>query len=592
MSAPKRTQIAIVARVATVADHVISALRLSGVRRVYGLPGDSLNGFTDAIRRSGEISWEHVRHEETAAFAAAADAALTGQLAVCAGSCGPGNLHLINGLFDAQRSRVPVLAIAAHIPRTEIGSEYFQETHPQELFRECSVYRELVSTPEMLPRILEMAMRAAVEESGVAVVVIPGEIFLHKADESGFLTRPITPTRSVVRPDDESLRRAAEILNSAEAVTILGGAGVEGSHDALIQAASTLNAPIVHALRGKEFIEYDNPFDVGMTGLLGFASGYKAIKEADALLMLGTDFPYQQFYPDNAKVVQVDIRGRNLGRRTPIELGLVGTVKDTLAALQPLLRQKDRRDHLDRSLRHYRKTRKTLDELAVNDRDRSPIRPEYVAGLADQLAADDAVFTVDVGSPVVWAARYLKMNGRRRLVGSFNHGTMACALPLAIGAQTAFRDRQVVALAGDGGLTMLFGELITLIQSRLPVKVIVFNNSSLNFVELEMKAAGIVNFGTDLVNPNFADVATAMGIFGRRVERPSDLQQALADAFAYDGPALVDVVTARQELSIPPAITVEQAKGFSLYAIRTILAGRGDELLDLITTNVARRILD
>jgi pyruvate dehydrogenase (quinone) len=578
--------------VATVADHVISALRLSGVRRVYGLPGDSLNGFTDALRRSGEISWEHVRHEETAAFAAAADAALTGQLAVCAGSCGPGNLHLINGLYDAQRSRVPVLAIAAHIPRTEIGSDYFQETHPQELFRDCSVYRELVSTPEMLPRILEMAMRAAVEESGVAVVVIPGEIFLQRADASGWQSRPIARTHSVVRPDDESLRQAAEILNGAEAVTILGGAGVEGAHDELIQAAATLGAPIVHALRGKEFIEYDNPFDVGMTGLLGFASGYKAIKEADALLMLGTDFPYQQFYPDNAKVVQVDIRGRNLGRRIPIDLGLVGTVKDTLAALQPLLRQKNQRDHLDRSLRHYGKTRKTLDELAVNDRDRSPIRPEYVAGLADRLAADDAVFTVDVGSPVVWAARYLKMNGRRRLVGSFNHGTMACALPHAIGAQTAFRNRQVVALAGDGGLTMLFGELITLIQNRLPVKVIVFNNSSLNFVELEMKAAGIVTFGTDLVNPNFADVAAAMGIFGRRVERPSDLQQALVDAFAYDGPALVDVVTARQELSIPPAITVEQAKGFSLYAIRTILAGRGDELLDLITTNVARRILD
>jgi pyruvate dehydrogenase (quinone) len=396
----------------------------------------------------------------------------------------------------------------------------------------------------------------------------------------------------VVRPDDEGLRQAAEILNGAAAVTILGGAGVEGSHDELIQAATTLNAPIVHALRGKEFIEYDNPFDVGMTGLLGFASGYKAIKEADALLMLGTDFPYQQFYPDNAKVVQVDIRGRNLGRRTPVDLGLVGTVKDTLAALHPLLRQKNQRDHLDRSLRHYGKTRKTLDELAVNDRDRSPIRPEYVAGLADRLAADDAVFTVDVGSPVVWAARYLRMNGRRRLVGSFNHGTMACALPHAIGAQTVFRNRQVVALAGDGGLTMLFGELVTLIQNRLPVKVIVFNNSSLNFVELEMKAAGIVNFGTDLRNPNFADVAKAMGIFGRRVEHPAELEQGIVDAFAYDGPAVIDVVTARQELSIPPAITVEQAKGFSLYAIRTILAGRGEELLDLVTTNVARRLLD
>jgi pyruvate dehydrogenase (quinone) len=538
------------------------------------------------------MSWEHVRHEETAAFAAAADAALTGQLAVCAGSCGPGNLHLINGRFDAQRSRVPVLAIAAHIPRAEIGSEYFQETHPQDLFRECSIYRELVSTPEMTPRLLAMAMRAAVEERGVAVVVIPGEVFLQRADESGRTARPITAARSLVRPDDESIGRAAAILNDANAVTILGGAGVEGSHDALIATASTLNAPIVHALRGKEFIEYDNPFDVGMTGLLGFPSGYKAIKEADALLMLGTDFPYQQFYPDNAKVIQVDIRGRNLGRRTPLELGLVGTVRDTLAALQPLLRQKQQRDHLDRSLNHYRKTRKRLDELAVNDRDRTPIRPEYVAGLVNRLAADDAVFTVDVGSPVVWAARYLHMNGRRRLIGSFNHGTMACALPLGIGAQTAFRDRQVVALAGDGGLTMLFGELVTMTQNRLPVKVIVFNNSSLNFVELEMKAAGIVNFGTDLHNPNFADVANAMGIFGRRVEHPAELEQAVADALAHDGPALVDVVTARQELSIPPAITVEQAKGFSLYAIRTILAGRSDELLDLVTTNVARRILD
>ncbi|MHC9293030.1 ubiquinone-dependent pyruvate dehydrogenase [Mycobacterium sp. LTG2003] len=577
---------------ATVADHVISALTASGVRRVYGLPGDSLNGFTDAIRRSGDISWEHVRHEESAAFAAAADAGLTGQLAVCAGSCGPGNLHLINGLFDANRSRVPVLAIAAHIPRTEIGSEYFQETHPQDLFRECSVYCELVSTPEMAPRILQMAMRAAVEENGVAVIVIPGEIFLQRAAETEWALRPVLPTRAVMRPDDESLRQAADILNAARHVTILGGAGVAGSHDALIQLATMLQAPIVHALRGKEFIEYDNPFDVGMTGLLGFASGYKAIKEADTLLMLGTDFPYQQFYPEGAKVIQVDIRGRNLGRRTPIDLGLRGTVKDTLAALMPLLRPKQDREHLERALSHYRKTRKSLDALAVNDRDRTPIRPEYVAGLANRLAADDAVFTCDVGSPVVWAARYLTMNGRRRLVGSFNHGTMANALPHAIGAQTAYPNRQVVALAGDGGLTMLFGELVTLIQNRLPVKLIVFNNSSLNFVELEMKAAGIVTFGTDLVNPDFAAVAQSMGVFGRRVTEPGDLEAALREAFAHDGPAVVDVVTARQELSIPPAITAEQAKGFSLYAIRTILAGRADELLDLVSTNVARRLLD
>ncbi|MCP2627715.1 ubiquinone-dependent pyruvate dehydrogenase [Mycolicibacterium smegmatis] len=574
----------------TVADHIVSVLRISGVRRVYGLPGDSLNGFTDAIRRSGEISWEHVRHEETAAFAAAADAGLTGQLAVCAGSCGPGNLHLINGLFDAQRSRVPVLAIAAHIPRSEIGSQYFQETHPQELFGECSVYCELVSTPEMAPRILAMAMRAAVEDNGVAVVVIPGEIFLQRIPEQP--VRPISATRSVLCPDEASLQRAADMLNAAERVTILGGAGVAGAHDALVQLAATLQAPVVHALRGKEFIEYDNPFDVGMTGLLGFASGYKAIKEADTLLMLGTDFPYQQFYPENATVIQVDVRGAHLGRRTPIDLGLRGTVGDTLAALQPLLRPKHDREHLDRALRHYRKTRASLDALAVNDRDRTPIRPEYLAGLIDRLAAADAVFTCDVGSPVVWAARYLSMNGRRRLLGSFNHGTMANALPHAIGAQSAYRGRQVIALAGDGGLTMLFGELVTLIQNRLPVKVIVFNNSSLNFVELEMKAAGIVTFGTDLQNPDFAAVATAMGIHGRKVTEPADLEDVLKEAFAHDGPAVIDVHTARQELSIPPAITIEQAKGFSLYAIRTILAGRSDELLDLITTNVARRILD
>lgn len=576
---------------ATVADHVISALKISGIRRIYGLPGDSLNGFTDAIRRAGAISWEHVRHEETAAFAAGADAALTDQLAVCVGSCGPGNLHLINGLFDAQRSRVPVLAIAAHIPRTEIGSEYFQETHPQELFGECSVYCELVSTPEMMPRILEMAMRAAIEERGVAVVVVPGEIFLAKMDKSPW-QRPVLPTNSVVRPTDESLDAAAAILNGANNITVLGGAGVAGAHDELLRLAATLQAPIVHALRGKEHVEYDNPYDVGMTGLLGFASGYKAIEEADVLLMLGTDFPYQQFYPEKATVIQVDIRGRHLGRRTPIDLGLVGTVADTLAALQPRLLQKRDRTHLDRCLRHYRKTRSSLDALAVNDRDRTPIRPEYVAAEAGRLAADDAVFTVDVGSPVVWAARYLTMNGKRRLIGSFNHGTMACALPLAIGAQAVDRRRQVVAFAGDGGLTMLFGELISLVQNRLPVKIVVFNNSSLNFVELEMKAAGIVNYGTDLQNPNFADVAEALGMFGRRVERPGELDAALAEAFAYEGPAVVDVVTERQELSVPPSITLEQAKGFSLYAIRTVLAGRGEELLDLFTTNVARRILD
>jgi pyruvate dehydrogenase (quinone) len=574
-----------------VADTIVEIIKDAGVERVYGLPGDSLNGFTDAIRTSDGVAWQHVRHEEAAAFAAAAEAALTGELAVCAGSCGPGNLHLINGLFDANRSRVPVLAIAAQIPGAEIGSNYFQETHPQDLFRECSVYTELVSMPEQLPRVLEIAMRTAVEKRGVAVVVIPGEIFL--AESAGRRkSAPIRAAQSVVRPRDTELRQAAEILNAAKKVTILGGAGTEGAHERVLAIAERLKAPVVHALRGKEFLEYDNPYDVGMTGLLGFSSGYRAMESCDALLMLGTDFPYQQFYPSKAKIVQVDVRGDQLGRRTPIDLGLVGDVGDTVDALLPLLDDHTNRKHLDSALKHYARTRKGLDDLADNDRNREPIHPQYVARLVSELASEDAVFIPDVGSPVVWAARYLAMNGRRRLIGSFSHGTMANAVPHAIGAQSAFPGRQVIALSGDGGLAMLLGELLTVRQNKLPVKIVVFNNSSLNFVEVEMKAAGFVNFGTQLDNPSFADVANAMGIHGQRVEKPDDLEGALRTAFDHDGPALVDVVTAQQELSIPPAITAQQVKGFTLYAIRTILSGRGDELVDLADTNVFRRLFD
>ncbi|MGW5652672.1 ubiquinone-dependent pyruvate dehydrogenase [Streptomyces humi] len=574
----------------TFAEHVIASLKASGVRRLYGLPGDSLNGLTDAIRREDDVDWVHVRHEESAALAAAAEAGLTGELTVCVGSCGPGNLHLINGLFDAQRSRVPVLAVAAQIPGAEIGSGYFQETRPQELFADCSVYAETVTSPEHGPRILETAMRAAVERRGVAVVVVPGEIFLGRVGRD-LAPTVVRPARSVVRPDDEALREAAALLNAGERVTILAGAGAAGAHDDLVRLAETLKAPVVHALRGKEYVEYDNPYDVGMTGLLGFASGYKAIEEADTLLMLGTDFPYRQFYPQGAKVVQLDLRGEQIGRRTHVDLPLVGSVRDTLPALLPLLTVRTGRKHLDDALAHYARTRRSLDALAVNDHERTPIHPQFVASTIDRLADEDAVFTVDVGSPVVWAARYLTFNGRRRLLGSFNHGTMANALPHAVGAQAAYPGRQVVSLSGDGGLTMLLGELFTLRQNRLPAKIVVFNNGSLNFVELEMKAAGIVNYATELDNPQLAEVAAAVGLWSRRVERPGDLEDALKGAFAHEGPALVEVMTARQELSVPPAVTVEQAKGFTLYAIRTVLSGRGEELLDLVTTNVARRLL-
>lgn len=567
----------------TVAENIVAALRENHVERVYGLPGDSLNGFTDALRKDGSIRWEHVRHEEAAAFAASAEAELTGNLAVCAGSCGPGNLHLINGLYDANRSRVPVLAIAAHIPTAEIGSGYFQETHPQELFRECSVYVEYVADPAQMPRLLEIAMREAIEKRGVAVLVIPGDVLLAEA-KNDRVTRIERSTPRIV-PSEDELRRTAELLNGADKITILAGAGVAGAHDEVVALAERLQAPIVHALRGKEHIEWDNPYDVGMTGLLGFASGYRALEDADVVLMLGTDFPYQQFFPAKAKHVQVDIRGSQLGRRHPVDIGLVGTVEDTALALIPLLTGSHPTKHLEESRKHYAKTRAKLDDLAVPAGKDKPLHPQYVARVLDRIAADDAVFIPDVGSPVVWASRYLTMNGKRRLIGSFVHGTMANAVPQAIGAQTAFPDRQVIALAGDGGLTMLLGELITIVQNKLPVKIVVFDNSSLNFVELEMKAAGFVNYGTELTNPDFAAVAEAIGIAGFRVDVSDDFEDAMAAALAHDGPALVSVRANRQELSMPPAVTLEQAKGFTLYAIRTVLSGRGDELLDLASTN-------
>jgi pyruvate dehydrogenase (quinone) len=568
------------------AEVVVEALVASGVKRVYGLPGDSLNGLTDAIRTHSEIQWAHVRHEEVAAFAAGAEAHLTGDLVVCAGSCGPGNLHLINGLYDCHRSRVPVLAIAAQIPSAELGTGYFQETHPEILFKDCSHYCELVTEPNNLPRILGIAMRTAIAR-GVAVIVVPGDVLFGDCSAvAGKIN--LFDAASVFQPSVADLKEAASVLNGAAKVTILGGAGCAGAHAELLALAEQLKAPIVHALRGKEYIEYDNPYDVGMTGLLGFTSGYYAMESCDVLLMLGTDFPYTQFFPSKAKIIQVDIRGEQIGRRTRVDLGLIGTVKDTITALLPQLKTKKDSGHLKKSLDHYKTARKDLDELAVGEPGKTPIHPQYVTRLIDELAAEDAVFTCDVGTPTIWAARYLKMNGKRTLLGSFVHGSMASAVPQAIGAQAAYAGRQVVSLSGDGGLAMLLGDLLTLRQMKLPVKVVVFNNGALGFVELEMKAAGILNFGTELVNPSFAEIATACGFLGLRVEKPEEVKGALEQAFAYDGPALVDVVVNRQELSLPPTIDAKQAAGFGLYVLRAVMNGRADEVIDLAKTNILR----
>jgi pyruvate dehydrogenase (quinone) len=570
-----------------IAELTIECLEMAGIRRIYGVVGDSLNGITEALRKRKSISWVPVRHEEVAAFAAGAEAHISGELAVCAGSCGPGNLHLINGLYDCHRSRVPVLAIAAHIPSPEIGSQYFQETHPEHLFKECSHFCEVVSHPSQMPRLLEIAMQTALNKRGVSVLVLPGDVALAEAET----TTPRTVLRNnrvANRPADSDLEILAHKLNHSRRTTILAGAGCAGAHAELIAIADKLNAPIVHALRGKEFVEYENPFDVGMTGLLGFASGYRAMERCDSLLMLGTDFPYQQFYPKNAWIAQVDSRPEQLGRRARLDLGLVGDVKSTLAALESRLRKREDGTHLRECLEHYASARKGLDELAVGVPGRKPIHPQYLARMIDRIADESAIFTCDVGTPTIWACRYLTMNGKRRLIGSFTHGSMANALPQAIGAQLTRPDRQVISLSGDGGFAMLMGDFLTLRQLNLPVKIVIFNNGSLAFVELEMIAAGLLDHGSRLNNPNFASIAEAAGIKGIRIEDPSKIEPGLRAAFGHKGPAIVDVIVNRQELSLPPKIMLNQAVGFNLYAMRAILNGRGDEIIDLAKTNLLR----
>lgn len=572
----------------TVADQLVQRLADAGIRRIFGIVGDSLNALTDSVRRHEAIEWVPVRHEEVAAFAAGAEAHLTGNLAVCAGSCGPGNLHLINGLFDCHRSRVPVLAIAAHIPSAEIGSGYFQETHPENLFRECSHFCELISSTEQLPRLFDTAIRTALGKRGVSVIVLPGDLALQKAPRDAGKAPDLAYRPPVAVPETGAVRQLADLLNDCRRVTLLCGAGCAGAHDRLLQLAVRLKSPIVHTMRGKEHVEWDNPFDVGMTGLIGFSSGYYAMCDCDALLILGADFPYRQFYPEGVRIAQIDLRPENLGRRTGIELGLTGDVGATIDALLPLLTAKDDDRHLKQATAHYDKARKSLDELADATPGRGPIHPQQVAKALNDLAADDAIFTCDVGLPTVWAARYVAMNGKRRLLGSFNHGSMANAMAQAIGAQKAFPGRQVISMSGDGGFAMLMGDFLSLAQLGLPVKVVVFNNGSLGFVELEQKSTGFLDFGVELSNPSFAAMAEAIGIRGFRIEDPGDVSRSIGEALAHNGPVLVDAVVNRQELALPPKISAAMAAGFGLFAIKAVISGRSDELIDLARTNVWR----
>jgi pyruvate dehydrogenase (quinone) len=575
----------------SVADQFAETLAAVGVKRIYGIVGDSLNGLTDALRRQGKIEWVHVRHEEVAAFAAGAEAHLTGELAVCAGSCGPGNLHLINGLFDCHRSRLPVLAIAAQIPSAEIGAGYFQETRPQTLFQECSHYCELVSGANQMPRALEVAIREAVGKRGVSVLVMPGDIALQPAsDAPPAKTAGLLPSVPVVTPASNDLERLAALLNGKTRVTILCGSGCQGAHDELMALGERLKSPMVHTMRGKEHVEWENPYDVGMTGLIGFSSGYYAMLDCDVLLMLGTDFPYRQFYPQGSgvQIAQVDIRAEQIGRRAAVDLAVVGDVRATIEALLPLLKQKFESTHLARAQQHYTSARKGLDDLAAGAPGKRLIHPQQIAKAISDHAATGAVFTCDVGLPTVWAARYLAMNGSRRLIGSFWHGSMANALAQGIGAQAAFPGRQVVSLSGDGGFTMLMGDFLSLVQLGLPVKVVVFNNGALGFIELEQKSTGFLPFGTEFKNPNFAAMAEAVGVRGIRLEDPAEVDAGIAAAFAHNGPVLVDAVVNRTELAMPPSITAEMAKGFTLYMVKAVMSGRANEVIDLARTNLWR----
>ncbi|MCZ0205794.1 pyruvate dehydrogenase [Streptomyces sp. UMAF16] len=570
----------------SVAEQYVDLLARAGVERIYGVVGDSLNPVVDAVRRHGGLDWVQVRHEEVAAFAAGAEAQLTGRLAACAGSCGPGNLHLINGLFDAHRSMAPVIALAAQIPSGEIGTGYFQETHPDRLFAECSHYSELISSPRQMPRVARTAIQHAVGRRGVSVVALSGDVADQDAPSGG--TEPALPFGlPAIRPADQELARLRDLVDGAEKVTLFCGRGVAGAHAEVMAFAGKIKAPVGHALRGKEHIQYDNPYDVGMSGLLGYGAAHEAMHESDLLILLGTDFPYADFLPRNVKTVQVDIEPERLGRRTSLELAVWGDVRETLACLTPMVREKKSRHFLDRMLRrHAHALEKAVGAYTHDVETLTPIHPEYVASVLDEEAADDAVFTVDTGMCCVWAARYLTPNGHRRILGSFVHGSMANALPQAIGAQFLDRGRQVVSLSGDGGFSMLMGDFLTAVQYDLPVKVVVFNNSSLGMVDLEMMVDGLPPHGTAYPRTDYAAIATAAGARGIRVDRPGALRGALREAFAHDGPALVDVVTDPDALAIPPRTTAEQVSGFALSAGRSVLTGGVGRMIHLARTNL------
>ncbi|MCF4007134.1 pyruvate dehydrogenase [Corynebacterium uropygiale] len=567
------------------AQLLVDTLEKQGVRRIYGLVGDSLNPISDAVRKSS-IEWVHVRNEEAAAFAASADSLVTGELAVCAASCGPGNTHLIQGLYDAHRNGAKVLALASHIPSVQIGSGFFQETHPEKIFQECSAYCEMVNSADQGDRVVHHAIQSTMAGHGVSVLVIPGDVSQQEVTRPVFTNSTVAAGRPILLPDPHQAAALAKAINDAKTVTLFCGAGVRDAREEVLELAEKIKSPIGHALGGKMYIQHDNPFDVGMSGLLGYGACHDASNEADLLILLGTDFPYSDFLPTE-NVAQVDVDGSHIGRRTTVRYPVIGDVAATIKTILPHVEEKRDRSFLDKMLRkHCGKLSSVVEAYTSNVDKHVPIHPEYIANIIDELAAEDAIFTVDTGMCNVWGARYITPNGSREQIGSFRHGTMANALPQAIGAQAAQPGRQVISFSGDGGLSMLMGELLTVKMYQLPLKCVVFNNSSLGMVKLEMLVQGIPEFETDHEHVNFAQVAEGMGIKSFRIEDPAKARDVLAEALAYQGPALIDVVTDPNALSIPPNITFAQLMGFSKAATRTVFGGGVGHMLDMATSNL------
>ncbi|MVN20212.1 thiamine pyrophosphate-dependent enzyme [Mucilaginibacter arboris] len=567
-----------------VAEQLVEMLIAADVKRIYAVTGDSLNEVNDAVRRSdNKIQWIHVRHEEAGAYAAAAEAQLLG-IACCAGSSGPGHVHLINGLYDAHRSGAPVIAIASTVATHEFGTEYFQETNTLKLFADCSYYNQIATTPAQLPRMLQAGIQHAVGKKGVSVVGLPGDLTKMDAVEIPSSTKNYF-SDPLIRPSERDLQNLASLINSHEKITIFCGIGCANAHDEVVELSKRVHATVGYSFRGKMSMQHDNPNEIGMTGLLGLPSAYHSMHESDLLMLLGTDFPYEQFLPTECDIVQVDIKPERIGRRAKVDMGLYGKIEDTLQALLPLIPQKTDDSFLQTQLKLYAHVKDNLATYVNDPGVKENIHPEFVADTLDRLANDNAIFTVDTGMCCVWGARYIHGTGKRTMIGSFNHGSMANAMPHAIGAALSCPDRQVIAMAGDGGISMLLGDLATIKQYKLPIKIIVFNNRSLGMVKLEMEVGGLPDWQTDMQNPDFALVAEAMGIRGIKVNDPDQVESALRDALLYDGPVLLDVMTDPNALAMPPKVEFEQMKGMSLAMSKLILNGQMGDVWDTIKSN-------